>query len=106
VDSSGTCTLLGPYLIQEWASRHFGPKLLVGLRCVNTYHMGSPDLTNGWMQTCPIDLVRGVSSTSFLEEMTPSRDLDCAPDLVPRHRHVQGDCFAYYQGYPNPILST
>jgi hypothetical protein len=31
-DSRGTCTLLGPCLILEWASRHFGTRLLVSFR--------------------------------------------------------------------------
>jgi hypothetical protein len=40
-DSRGTCTLVGPCLIKEWTSSHFGPRLLVGLTCVSTCHMGS-----------------------------------------------------------------
>jgi hypothetical protein len=52
-DSRGTCTLLGPHLIWEWALRHFGPKILMGLRCENTCHMGSPDLSTSRSRTYP-----------------------------------------------------
>jgi hypothetical protein len=60
-DSEGTNTLSRPYLHQEWALRHFGPGLLVGFWCENTYNMGSPDLSssrNGptpgtWHMACP-----------------------------------------------------
>jgi hypothetical protein len=68
-DSSGTSSFFGPRLIQKWASRHPGPKLLVDLECACTCHVANPDPSASRSWTCPWDLVRGVYSTSFLEEL-------------------------------------
>jgi hypothetical protein len=81
VNSGGTNALPGTYLHQEWASRRFGPRFLVGFRCENTYHMGTPDRSSSERWTCPWNLARGVPSTSFLEELTSGRDIGIVPDL-------------------------
>jgi hypothetical protein len=76
-------TLLGPCLVQEWASRCFGPELLVGLRCASTCHTVSPNLPPG--------LVRLVFSASFLEVLMHGRDVDGAPNQAPHTGQVHGD---------------
>jgi hypothetical protein len=44
--TGGTEGLCGPHLHQEWASRCFGPKLLVGFWREDACHVGSPDLNS------------------------------------------------------------
>jgi hypothetical protein len=45
-NSRGTSALHAPYLHQEWASRHFGPRLLVGFQYENTCHVGCPKISS------------------------------------------------------------
>jgi hypothetical protein len=93
-DNRGTCTSLRPSLTRGWASRCVGPKLLVSLSCVNTCHVGSPDLRTSQSRTCPWDLAHGVPSASFLVELTPSRGVGGVPDPTPHLGQVLGDCLA------------
>jgi hypothetical protein len=39
--------LVWSYVHQKWASRRFGPRLLVGLWHEDTYHVGNQDLSFG-----------------------------------------------------------
>jgi hypothetical protein len=102
VDSSGADVLLEPYLHQERVSRHFGPKLLVGFRCVNTCHMESSDLSTSQSRTCYWNLVRGVPSTSLLDELIPGRDVGVTLDLASRPEPGQDSLFDLVPRVPQP----
>jgi hypothetical protein len=104
VDTGGTYTLPGSYLHQEWASRRFGHRLLVGFHCVNIYHMGSLDLSPSRSRTCPCNLVRGVTSASLLEELIPDQDMGVAPDLASRPELGQGSLFGLVPTLPQPSI--
>jgi hypothetical protein len=101
-DSGGIDIFPGPYLFPEWASRHFGPKILVDFWCENIYHMGSLDLSIGQSWTYPWNLARGMPSTSLLEELAPGPDVGTTLDLASCPGQGQGSLFGLVPRVPQP----